>query len=385
VRILVALLLSYALVAAQERGPAPTSAAELKAAIDTLGAGDYDVRVKAGRTIRRAPPAAAVPALMQAVREHADGYIRFKALVLLTGFPDPRTPDLMVEAMASPNDRLREVAYGYFEAHPAPAMVPRLLAALEKEQGDFARPLLVRALAAQASEPKARDALIRDAARGLDYFRSTVIEAIGDYKVTAAIPRLTEIARLDGPLQDDAALALGKMGDKSVVSTLAALQRTAPRESQPTIAAAICLTGTNCSSHIAYLQKTLAFAEDFPGYQELLRGAASGLGAIGAGGSEEAVTILFDVGVPSQDPLRAPVALALGLVSLRNTPLMLKVLEKRQDQAAALSLLIESFDMLEEAFEEEQFFVFVRKTYWEAPDGSATRKLCEQLITKLDF
>jgi HEAT repeat protein len=384
-RILAALLLSAVVAAAQERGPTATTAAELKAAIDSLGAVDYDTRMKAGRTVRRSPPALAIPALMQAVREHADGYIRFKALVLLTGFPDPRTPDLMEEAMASPNDRLREVAYGYFEAHPAPAMIPRLLAALEKEQGDFARPLLVRALAAQASDPRARDALIRDAGRGLDYFRSTVIEAIGDYKVTAAIPTLVNIVKLEGPLQDDAALALGKMGDKSVVGTLAALQRTAPRESQPAIAAAICLTGTNCSSHVGYLQKTLAFGEDYPGYQELLRGAASGLGAIGAGGNEEAVTILFDVGVPSQDPLRAPVTLALGLVSLRNTPLMLRVLEKRQDQAASISLLAEAFDMLEEALEEEQFFVFVRKTYWDAPDGSPMRRLCEQLITKLDF
>ena len=41
--------------------------------------------------------------------------------------------------------------------------------------------------------------------------------------------------------------------------------------------------------------------------------------------------------------------------------------------------------MLEEDLEEERFFVTVRKTYWTAPDGSATRKLCELLINKLDF
>ena len=41
--------------------------------------------------------------------------------------------------------------------------------------------------------------------------------------------------------------------------------------------------------------------------------------------------------------------------------------------------------MLEEDFEEERFFVSVRKAYWSAPDGSPTRKLCEQLINKLDF
>jgi len=29
--------------------------------------------------------------------------------------------------------------------------------------------------------------------------------------------------------------------------------------------------------------------------------------------------------------------------------------------------------------------VAVRRAYWSAADGSATRKLCELLITKLDF
>ena len=102
-------------------------------------------------------------------------------------------------------------------------------------------------------------------------------------------------------------------------------------------------------------------------------------------GNDEALRILFDVGVPSQDPVRAPVTLAIGLVALRNTPLMLKVLQARTDQAGAIGLLAEAFDMLEEDLEEEQFFVAVRREYWAAPDGSPTRKLCEQLITKLDF
>jgi hypothetical protein len=136
---------------------------------------------------------------------------------------------------------------------------------------------------------------------------------------------------------------------------------------------------------MGFLLKTLGFAEDFPGYQELLRGSAAGLGAIGARGNGEAVTMLLDVGVPSQDPVRAPVALALGLVALRNTPVLLEVLEARTDQADALSLVAEGFDMLEEDLEEERFFAAVRRAYWAAPDRSARRVLCERLITKLDF
>ena len=278
------------------------------------------------------------------------------------------------------------MAYGYFEHQPDPRLAPRLLAALDKETGEFVRPSLVRALAALApANPQVRDVLLRDAMRGQDYFRGSVIEALGDYKVGSALPRLIEIARIEGPLQDDAVLSIGKLGDKTALGPLAELQRTGSQALQPSVAAAICLLGQNCSSHLGFLQKTLGFAEDFPGYQELIRSSAAGLGAIGANGNPDAVTILLDIGVPSEDPLRAPVALALGQVALRNTPVLLKALETRKDRDQAVSLIAEGFDMLEEDLEEEQFFAAVRRTFWAAPDKSPTRGLCEYLITKLDF
>ena len=376
---------SSLLAVAQERGPTPTSPEQIRQAIDKLGDFDYATRMAAGRTVRRAPAAQTVPALLQAVNEHADGFIRFRALALLTGFSDPRTLDVMEAATTSPNDRLREVAFAYFEQNPRPAMAPKLLAALEKEEGEFVRPALVRALAAIHKQPGVTAVLLRDARRGVDFFRSTVIEAIGDYRIAEAAPTLVEIAKLEGPLQDDAAIAIGKIGDKNWLGALAAMQRSAPKETQPAVAAAICLLGTNCSAHIGYLEKTLSYAETYPGYQEFLRGAAAGLGHIARHGNDEALRILFDIGIPSQDPVRAPVTLAIGLVALRNTPLMLKTLQARPDQAAAIGILAEAFDMLEEDLEEERFFVTVRREYWTAADGSSTRRLCEQLITKLDF
>lgn len=382
--VVLAAILTTAL-AAQERGPTPVSPEQIRQAIDKLSDLDYPTRMAAGRTIRRAPPSQAVTALLQAFHEHADGYVRFRSLTLLTGFNDPRTIEAMETAMVSPNDRLREVAYAYFEQNPQPAMAAKFLAALEKEEGEFVRPQLVRALAAIPKEPRVVEMLLRDVTRGVDFFRSTVIEAIGDYKIAAAVPRLIEVTKLEGPLQDDAATALGKIGDKSALGALAAMQQSAPRETQPAVAAAICLMGTNCSAHIGYLEKTLTFADTYPGYQDLLRGAAAGLGHIARQGNEDALRILFDVGIPSQDPVRAPVTLAIGLVALRNTPLMMKVLQARHDQDAAIGLVAEAFDMLEEDLEEEKFFVAVRRAYWAAPDGSPTRKLCEQLITKLDF
>jgi HEAT repeat protein len=365
--------------------PQAVSAEQLKAAIDKLGNLDYATRTNASRLVRRTPATQAVPALLQAVAEHGDGYVRYRALVLLTGFNDPRTKSAMRESMASPNDRLRTVAYSFLEHNPDPTMVPALIGALDKEQAEFVRPALVRALAAHGSDPRVQQVLIRDVGRGEDFFRGAVIEALGDYKAQYAIDAITTIAKLDGPLQDDSAIALGRIGDKRALETLAGLQRTAPKPRQPSIAAAICLLGVNCDSHEPYLIDTLKFGDKNPGFQELLRAAAAGLGALAINGRPSAATALFDVGIPSRDPTRAPVALALAAVALRNTPLMLKILEARPDRPAAIALVAEGFDMLEEDLDKERFFAFVRRSYWSSGEAAATKALMQSLIGSLDF
>jgi HEAT repeat protein len=371
--------------------PQTVSAEQLKTAIDKLGDFDYAIRTAAARTVRRTVAAQAVPALLQAVAEHADGYVRYRALVILTGFNDPRMNDAMRESRTSPNDRLRTVAYSFFEHHPDRALIGDLLSALDKEQGEFVRPSVVRALVAHGAmfdDARIRQTLLREVGRGEDYFRSAVIEALGDYKAAYAYDALVGVAKLDGPLQDDAALALGKIGDKRALETLAMLQKTAPRQTQPTIAAAICLLGVNCGSHQNYLVETLKFANSNPnlGFQDLLRGAAAGLGALAvAGGHDEAAGALFEVGIPSHDPTRAPVSLALGTVALRNTPLMLSVLSKHPDRDRAIDLVAEGFDMLEEDLDKEAFFAAVRRSYWDSPGESPNRQLMQSLIGKLDF
>jgi HEAT repeat protein len=291
----------------------------------------------------------------------------------------------MRESMKSPNDRLRTVAYSYFSLEPDRSLTSELLAALNKEQAEFVRPALVRALAAVGDDARVRQALIREIGRGEDFFRSAVIEAMGDFKATYAYDALTAVAKLDGPLLDDAAVALGKIGDKRAVETLAGLQRTAPKTTQPFIAGAICLLGINCDSHQNYLIETLRFADQNIGFQELLRGAASGLGALGVGGRPGATEALFEVGIPSRDPTRSPVALALATIALRNTPLMLALLEKHPRQSEAVALLAEGFEMLQEDLEKERFFALARRTYWDSTEGSTTRALMQTLIGKLDF
>jgi HEAT repeat protein len=380
------------LFAQEPNAPQSVSPAQLKAAIGKLGDLDYATRTNASRLVRRTPAAQAVPALMEAVSDHADGYVRYRALVLLTGFNDPRAKDSVREALTSPNDRLRTVAYSFFEQNPDPAMLPQFVKALETEQGEFVRPALVRAVAATAANGnslavvQARQLLVRDVTRGEDFFRSSVIAALGDYKAAYAYDAVTSVAKLDGPLQDDAALTLGKIGDKRALETLAQLQRTAPRQTQPSIAAGICLLDINCSSHENYLTEALKFSQKNLGYQELLRAAAAGLGALGAAGHAEAATTLFEIGIPAKDDaLRAPVALALATIALRNTPVMLTLLEHDEHRDASLSLLAEGFDMLEEDLDKERFFALARRTYWESPAGSPRRALMQTIIGKLDF
>jgi HEAT repeat protein len=365
--------------------PAMVTAAQVTAAIDQLSSLEFPVRMDAARTIRRATAATAVPLLTSAAAGHKDGYVRFRALVLLSGFNDPGTRDVMTRMLAEKNDRLRAVAYAFFEYHPDPAVLPRLIEALSREESEFVRPALTRAIAAHGTPKAAQDAMTRLVLSGQDFFRGGAIEAVGDYKGSYAFATLTQVAKLEGPLQDDAVVALGKIGDKRALEIFAALQRSAPKSTQPAIAASICLIGVNCASHQAYLTESLKFGIQQIGFQELLRGASSGLAALAVTGNEEAMRTLIELGAPTRDPARAAIALALGTIALRNTPLALKVLATQPDPAPALELLREAFDMLEEDFVEERFFVAVRRSFWQAAPGSPARKIADALIQTLEF
>jgi len=64
---------------------------------------------------------------------------------------------------------------------------------------------------------------------------------------------------------------------------------------------------------------------------------------------------------------------------------MLSALRGLSDRNAAIDLLAEGFDMLEEDLEKERFFATVRRGYWDAAEGSPERQLMQTLIGKLDF
>jgi hypothetical protein len=263
-----------------------------------------------------------------------------------------------------------------------------LIEALSREQSEFVRPALTRALAAHAADPRAQAALLPLVLRGDDAFRGAVIEALGEYGGRFALADIRAVARLDGPLQDDAVTALGRLGDQADISTLAALQATAPTHLQPTVAAALCLLGRGCEETDEYLKKTLAFASGTDGHQPLLRGAVHASAMLALDGRSGPWDALIDAGVTAAaEKTRAPVALGVGLVALRQPELVMTALDRRDgsDLDAEIELLRDAFDMLAEDFEEELFYVAVRHAYWAAKEGTVRRRTAAALIQKLEF
>ena len=391
--VLVASLLPGAAGARQTPTPSPAptvqtpkevTATELAAAIDTLGSFDFATRTDAARTVRRAPAALAIPALAKAARAHAEGYVRYRALVLLAGFGDANARDTMRAVMSDANDRLRGVVYEWFERHPDPEILPALLDALAHETSEFVRPPLIRAVAAHRDDARAKQVLLPLVMRGEDFFRGAVITALGDYRAGFAAASIADVARLEGPLQDDAVTALGRIGDPAHIATLLEVRKTAPAGVQPTIAAALCLLGADCNVHEPQVRDTLtkAIAE---GQQPIVRGASHAMAMLAIANRPGALSGLFDRGVAAADPARAAIALSTGLVALRNAGAVLDVLEARADQEAAIELLRDAFDMLSEDFEEECFYMDVRRAYWAAAPGSARQKVAEALIRILEF
>ncbi|MGE3842191.1 MAG: HEAT repeat domain-containing protein [Vicinamibacterales bacterium] len=362
-----------------------SSPAQVAAAIEQLGAFDFDVRAKASQVVRRAAPGQAAAALIRAVDEHADGFVRFRALVLLSALNDPRAHDVMRRAIDDPNDRLREAGYSWFELHPDPALTGTFLERFEKELADFVRPALLRAMAALGTDVRVQQALLKDVFRGQDFFRSAVIEALGDRKAAYAVPALIDVAKLDGPLRDDAVLALGRIGDVRAVETLAALQRVGSRELQPLVAAALCLLGRNCDSHRRFLQQTLTFASKQDGYQALLRNTAIAVGVLAERGDADALGLLLSAAQGAEEPVRAPLALALGRVAVRNPSFVLTAFTALPSLDGPLELLRDAFDMLEEDFAEEQFYAAIRRTYWAAPPDGALRRTASRFVGFLEF
>jgi HEAT repeat protein len=388
--VLLTLLLLLLGLSAAPQGPAqataPTPAAapatDLKQDIANLSSLDYPVRMHAARLIRRTPEPQAVPALVEAARRHPDEYVRYRALVLLTAFNDRGTRDLMRELIRERNDRVREVAYRWLERNPDPQLTTSLLASLSTEQSEFVRPALVAALAAlAASDATVQRAMIAEVPRGLDFFRSAVIDALGRHRAAYAVEGIVATSRLDGPLQDDALLALGRIGGTRAVAAIREFTGGTP-EAAEMIRGVRCLIGEMCAKNIAALA---AAASSDEGRPATIRGAIDALEAVAQNRDQAALDAL--VALAKQTTLRERVAVSVASVALRQPDWIVERIEAADEptRESVITMLKDGFDALDEDFNEEQFFAAVRAGYWRAADGSAGRTLAATLIQRLEF
>jgi HEAT repeat protein len=358
----------------------------LSSVIGQLGSLDFKTRTAAEQTIRRLPATTAIPALVEAVRANADGYVRYQALVLLSGVGVDAANGTMREVLTDKNDRLRAVGYAWFEHHPQPDVTPTLVAALTTEESEFVRPALTRAIAATRDEARVTAALVPLVQRGVNFFRSGVMEALGDYRAKSAVPALIEVAKQDGPLQENAIEALGKIGDTSAVSSLVSLQTSVPPEVQPSVAAAVCQLGVDCEAQVRFIIGTLSAASADDSRERLAEAAAHALAVLAVGGKQTALAALLDAGEAAPEPVRSPIALAAGYVALRQPDVMLKAIQARASRPTTLALLRDAFDILsDEDFERECFYAEVRRLYWEASEGSPERQTAQAVIAALEF
>jgi HEAT repeat protein len=355
---------------------------DVKPHIDNLSAFDYSTRMNAARMLRRTDPAFAVPALVNAVRSHTDEFVRYRALVVLTSFNDRGTPTLMRALLSDRNDRVREIVYRWFERNPDPALTASLLGALNTEQSEFVRPALVRAIAALPVNAVVEKALVGEIGRGFDFFRSAVIDALGEHRAAYAVDAIAAVAAVDGPLQDDAVLALGRIGDRRALATLAAI--TTPSAAlTPVLQATQCMLGSMCEARVEWL---ITAAGSVAARPEAVRGAIAALGAL-AQQDAAARAALMKLAQRAPERLRSEIALALSGVALRQPDAVIAWLASAADdeRTRAVDLLREGFESLEEDFAEEQFFAAARAGYWNAADGSAARTIAAALIDKLEF
>jgi HEAT repeat protein len=375
-------VLVVALCVAGAAAQTPAAAPDLKALINNLSSLDYASRTSAARLIRRVSQAQAVPALVEAVRRHPDEYVRNRAFILLTGFNDRGTADLAKGLIADKNDRLRESVFKWFEQHPDPGLVPTLLGALQTEVGEFVRPALIGALTAVDQDQQVQRALVVESGRGLDFFRSAVIDVLGRRHALYAVDAIAPLTRDQGPLQQDAILAIGRIGGPKADGILAAVTGATP-EVQMTVRAAACLAGKNCQAPLTALADVAGRDKERPA---VIRAALDGLSAIAESGNAGTLRTLLDL-AGRVTALHDEVALRFSAIALRRPSIVLDWFDSapQPSRDAAYAILKDGFDSLDDDYAEEQFFAAARAMYWQAADNSPTRTVAAAIIQRLEF
>jgi hypothetical protein len=184
--------------------------------------------MNAARLIRRASAAQAVPALVEAARRHPDEYVRNRAFILLTGFNDRGTADLAKGLIRRSKRSTARERVQVVRAAPGPAA-----------RAQLARRITVRNRGVRASgsdrradgvdqDPQVQRALVTRSGRGLD-FSAARHRRSGRRHAAYAVDAIAPMTRDEGPLQQDAVLAIGRIGGPKADGILTAVTGATPR------------------------------------------------------------------------------------------------------------------------------------------------------------
>jgi hypothetical protein len=218
--------------------------------------------------------------------------------------------------------------------------------------------------------------------RGLDFFRSAVIDALGRHRAVYAVDGITATSRLEGPLQDDALLALGRIGGTRATAAINEFT-TGTQEAVQMQHAARCLIGEMCTEHLSAL---VVAASENDARSSAARGAIDALEALAQNRNESALAAIAMLSA-GQGALRERMAVAFATAALRQPDWVVEWISgvPESSRESAIELLKDGFDSLDESFDEEQFFAAVRAGYWRAADASSGRSLAAALIQRLEF
>lgn len=234
-------------------------------------------------------------------------------------------------------------------------------------------------MAALDEDPRVRTALVREVGRGLGLFRGAVIETLGNRRAAYAVDARAAVAALDRPLQDAAALALGRIGGERAVKVLSGVKASGT-DAQMTVRAAVCLAQGNCDELRDEVVRELTGS----GPKSLSALGTTLLVALAERGDLKALASIVD-GATAAAEARRRLGVAFASIAVRQPSSAIGWLGANPGREAAIVLLHEGFDMLEEDLAEEGFYSAARASYWQAPEGSGLRTVTAALIDKLEF